>query len=81
MNNELARPTGISLCLAKIPAKRAVFFSYDSSSPVNRAEKLINYAYFSYITKDNKIITIDNERKIIDMQTDITWYAGLKKTS
>ena len=34
MKNELARLTGISLCLAEIPAKRAVFFSYDSSSPL-----------------------------------------------
>ena len=44
MKSELARLTGISLCLAEIPTKRAVFFSYDSSSPVSRAEKLITYA-------------------------------------
>ena len=63
MKNELARLTGISLCLAEIPAKRAVFFSYDSSSPVSRAEKLITYAWFLWKTKDNKIISIDNDQK------------------
>ena len=43
MKNELARLTGISLCLAKIPAKWAVFFSYDSSSPVSLETKLVFY--------------------------------------
>ena len=36
MKNGLARLTGISLCLAEIPVKRAVFFSHDSSSKVKK---------------------------------------------
>ena len=42
MKNEPARLTEISLCSAGISARRADFFPYDSSSsPANRAEKLL----------------------------------------
>ena len=38
MENGPARLTEISFCSAEISAKRADFFSYDSSSPVSRAK-------------------------------------------
>ena len=42
MENELARQNEISAVSTEIPAKRADFFSYDTFSPLCRAEKAIS---------------------------------------
>ena len=74
-----ARSNEISLFSTEIPAKRAEFFSYDSSSPANRAEMAHSaHAYLemycSIFVSKNRLHSNNNNKRLFIFHEKKTFY-------